>query len=100
MPGRGKLKVLERTGVIEFPYASRPSPKAPSGSGLAYYVDERLLTPSRIMTGTACAARYHQKREDIVKRIKLTDLPKKRSLRFLGAGLTGVLCLSVAAAAE
>jgi hypothetical protein len=35
-----------------------------------------------------------------VKRFKHTASPQKRSLRFLGAALLGVLCLSVAAAAQ
>ena len=35
-----------------------------------------------------------------MKRFQLADLPKTRSIGFLGAGLPGVLCLSLAAAAQ
>ncbi len=35
-----------------------------------------------------------------MKRVKLAGLPKKRCIGFLGAGLAGVFCLSMAAAAQ
>jgi hypothetical protein len=78
-------------------------PESAVRAGLARGVDERLLIPSRNMgnaTTSAPLAPATTKKGNTVKRFKPTDLPKRRSMRFLGAGMSGVLCLSVAAAAQ